>query len=92
MHAEHIKGCEIHHDDLQHQRRAADDPDDHVKEPAHRLAPAAQGEGDQQSQRQGEQQRQEEQLQQLSHARQQGECDSPKHEKSSFVVTYAGRE
>ena len=40
------------------------------------------GRGNILAQRQGEQQRQEEQLQQLSHARQQGEGNSPKHEKT----------
>lgn len=79
-------------DKLEHQRRAADDPDDHVEKPAYRLAPATQGKGDEKSQRQREQQRQEKQLQQLPHACQQGKSDSPKHEKSSFVVTCAGEE
>ena len=49
-------------DQLKHQRCTADDPHDDVEKPADRLTPAAQGKGDDKSQRKREQQRQEKDL------------------------------
>ena len=84
---EPLAGAIENDDQLQHQGRAANDPHDHVEQPAHRLAPAAQSKGDQQSQRQGKQQRQEKQLQKLPHTAQQGEGDGPEHGKTPLMYS-----
>jgi hypothetical protein len=81
-------GTIVDNDDLEHKRRAADDPDDDFDECAQRCNAAHRAEADKQAERQSEYQRQAEKLYGGNKAAHQAECYIGKHVVSSLPSFY----